>query len=173
MATIDETTPKTAHKVPSTEPKVVWGRRIVIFLALALAVFVLVKGTERAETGLDVIDSNPVIVSQAPLPGSIVLYQTELGVELQPGYDGRLIINGVVIPDDQLEGAVDPSTLTPEQLQQFGVRPNGRNRLFFDPAAGKAIEELPQGVNTVTVQYHRDRQPDVDTGTVSWTFTVQ
>ena len=160
-------------RVPSQAPAVVWGRRIGIAALLLLAVFILVKGTQRAETGIDVIDRDPVIVTQSPLPGSIVLHQTELGVELDVGYDGRLVVNGIEIPDDQLLGAVDPATLTPEQLAQFGVRPNGRNRLFFDPGAGKVVDELPQGTNVVTVYYHRDRQPEVDTGTVTWTFTVQ
>lgn len=160
-------------RVPSQAPAVVWGRRIGIAAVLILAVFILVKGTERAETGIDVIDPDPVIVTQSPLPGSRVLYQTELGVELALGYDGDLVVNGTVIPEDQLSGAVDPSTLTPDQLEKFGVRPNGRNRLFFDPGPGKVIEELPQGVNTVIVNYHKDRQPDTDQGTVSWSFTVQ
>lgn len=160
-------------RVPSQAPAVVWGRRIGIAALLLLAVFILVKGTQRAETGLDVMDSDPVIVTQTPLPGSIVLYQTELGVELALGYDGNLVVNGIAVPDDQLLGAVDASTLTPEQIARFGVRPNGRNRIFFDPGPGKVIDELPQGANTVTVYYHRDRQPEVDTGSVTWTFTVQ
>ncbi len=160
-------------RVPSQSPAVVWGRRIGITALLVLAVFILVKGTQRAETSLDVIDRNPVIVNQSPLPGSIVLYQTELGVELAVGYDGRLVVNGIDVPEDELQGAVDPSTLTPEELARYGVRPNGRNRLFFNPGPGKAIDELPQGVNSVTVYYHRDRQPDVDTGSVTWTFTVK
>lgn len=160
-------------RVPSQSPAVVWGRRIGITALLVLAVFILVKGTQRAETSLDVIDSNPVIVNQAPLPGSIVLYQSELGVELAPGYDGRLVVNGVEVPEDELQGAVDPSTLSPEDLARYGIRPNGRNRLFFNPGPGKAIDELPQGVNSVTVYYHRDRQPDVDTGSVTWSFSVQ
>ena len=160
-------------RVPSQSAVVVWGRRIGITALLVLAVFILVKGTQRAETSLDVIDSNPVIVDQAPLPGSIVLYQIELGVELAVGYDGRLVVNGIEVPEDQLQGAVDPSTLSPADLARYGIRPNGRNRLFFNPGPGKAIDELPQGVNSVTVYYHRDRQPEVDQGSVTWTFTVQ
>ena len=160
-------------RVPSQAPAVVWGRRIGIAALLILAVVILVKGTQRAETSLDVMDRDPVIVTQSPLPGSIVVHQTELGVELAVGYDGTLVVNGVEIPDDQLIGAVDASTLTPEQLAQFGVRPNGRNRLFFDPAPGKVVDKLPEGTNVVTVYYHRDRLPEVDKGTVTWTFTVQ
>ncbi|MEO6988357.1 MAG: hypothetical protein ABI239_06890 [Aquihabitans sp.] len=160
-------------RVPSQAPAVVWGRRIGITALLLLAVFILVKGTQKAETGLDVIDRDPVIVTQSPLPGSIVLHQTELGVELALGYDGQLVVNGIEIPEGELLGAVDPATLTPEELAEFGVRPNGRNRIFFDPGPGKVIAELPQGTNNVTVNYHQDRQPGVGQGSVSWTFTVQ
>lgn len=173
-ATLDEPVPQPfPGRVPSQAPAVVWGRRIGITALLVLAVFILVKGTERAETSVDVTDPNPVIATQTPLPGSSVLYQAEVGVELVPGYDGDLVVNGIVVPEDQLSGAVDPSTLTPEELARYGVRPNNRNRLFFDPGPGKVIEELPQGVNTVTVNYHKDRQPDADQGSVTWSFTVQ
>ena len=85
----------------------------------------------------------------------------------------RLPKPGIEVPEEQLDGARDPATLSEEQLRKYGIRPNNRNRLYFTPGPDKVLESIPEGEVTVIVTYFRDRQPDVDPGTYSWTFTVQ
>ena len=70
-----------------------------------------------------------------PRPNDEVLRQAELGIDLAPGYDGTLAVNGVDIPaEDQRR--------VPEQ-----------NEVFFTPGEGKAVEQLLAGPEL----RHRDR----------------
>ncbi len=57
--------------------------------------------------------------------------QAELGVDLAPGYDGTLAVNGVEIP-------VEEQRRVPEQ-----------NEVYFTPGEGKAVERLLAGPNCV------------------------
>lgn len=166
--------PDPAVSAPLSAPSALatWGRRGVIALLLAGAVAVLVVGGRNADTEGDTTDRDPAIVSQFPMPGATALRQTEIGVTLRPGYDGRLVVNGVEIPEDQMLGAIDPNSVTPEELRRFGIRPNNRNSVFFRPGPGKVISELPNGEVTVAVRYFKDRQDQARGRTVSWTFQV-
>ncbi|MBX3312912.1 MAG: hypothetical protein KF906_01215 [Actinobacteria bacterium] len=154
-------------------PKVEIARRVGIVLALAFGVFLLIKAAERDDTTIPDTTGNARVVAQSPLPDAQAPSQTQVGVDLAEGFDGRLTIAGTPIPEDQLDGARDPATLTEEQLRKYGIRPNNRNHLYFTPGPDKVLEEIPKGEVTVIVTYFRDRQPDVDAGTYSWTFTVQ
>ena len=82
---------------------------------------------------------DPAVVSRVPGPGDKVLRQSEVGAELKPGYDGRVLVNGVEIPEDQMVGALDPGS---SEAQRFGVRPNNRNEVFFKPEAGQGHRHL-------------------------------
>lgn len=157
---------------PAPSTRATWVRRGVIAALLVAAVAVLVVGGRDADTDGISTDRDPAIVSQFPMPGATALRQTEIGAELRAGYDGRLVINGVEIPEDQMEGAIDPNSVTPEELRRYGIRPNNRNAVYFKPGPGKAITELPNGEVTVSVRYFKDRQDQARGRTVSWTFQV-
>ncbi|MBX3284495.1 MAG: hypothetical protein KF703_04055 [Actinobacteria bacterium] len=149
-----------------------WIRRGLIAALLLGAVAVLVLGGRGADTDGVTTDRDPAIVRQFPMPGATALRQTEIGVELRPGYDGRLLINGVEVPEDQMEGAIDPNSVSPEELARYGIRPNNRNRVFFKPGPGKVITSLPNGEVTVSVRYFKDRQAEARGRTVTWSFQV-
>ena len=61
-----------------------------------------------------------------------MLRQAELGIDLAPGYDGTLAVNGVEIP-------VEEQRRVPEQ-----------NQVFFTPGEGKVVERLLAGPNCAT-----------------------
>jgi hypothetical protein len=149
-----------------------WVRRGVILVALVAAAALLVWGTRDTESGLEGGSNDPVIVSRVPLPDAIEPRQVDIGAELQIGYDGRLQVNGVDIPEDEMIGAVDPATVSAEELERLGIRPNNRNTVRFRPGPGKVIESLPRGEVEVTVTYFRDRSPQENRGSDTWTFTV-
>jgi hypothetical protein len=177
LATADGATPETPEDTAETRPAgpsatATWVRRGVIAVLLAGAVAVLAIGGRDADTDGVTTDRDPAIVSQFPMPGATALRQTEIGATLRPGYDGRLVINGVEIPEDQMMGAIDPASVTPEELRRFGIRPNNRNTVFFNPGPGKVITELPNGEVSVSVRYFKDRQDQTRGRTVSWTFQV-
>ena len=83
-----------------------------------------------------------------------MIRQAELGIDLAPGYEGTLEVNGVEIPDEELR-------LVPAQ-----------NEVFFTPGEGKAVEELRAGPNCATAVVWRSaigRDAATDQ-TFSWCF---
>jgi len=107
--------------------------RLLIAVLVAGAVAALYAGVRATATG----DDDPVTVSGRPdvverlIPGEgdEVIRQAELGIDLGPGYEGTLVVNGVPIPDEELR-------LVPEQ-----------NQVFFTPGDGKVVEQLHAGPN--------------------------
>lgn len=149
-----------------------WVRRSVIGVAMAIAIGVAVWGANATGPSEEGEGLGPAIVTIFPVPGAQALRQTEVGVDLANGYDGRLTINGVQIPEAQMEGAIDPRSVSPDQLQKLGIRPNNRNRVYFKPGPGKVIESFTTGKVTITVRYFRDRQETTDGGSFTWTIRV-
>jgi hypothetical protein len=132
-------------------------RRLVIVAILVAAAAILVvsqRGGESAGGGTGC--SDPAVVGWDPCPGSRVLRQAQVGVELQPGYDGRISIDGVQVPEEQMQGAIVPGSeayqaLTPDE-RALGPRPNNKNVVKFQPGKGKVIERF-SGQISVTIRY--------------------
>ena len=95
--------------------------------------YLAVTRTERgATTSRSRVASRPDVVEHLiPFNGAAVLRQAELGIDLAPGYEGTLVVNGMEIPAEE-------QRLVPEQ-----------NQVFFTPGEGKVIEELPGGTTCV------------------------
>ena len=149
------------------------ARRVLIVLAIAFGVWLVAIAAQRDDDSLSHGTGNPRVVSTFPLLDAQAPSQTQVGVQLMEGFDGVLAINGTPIPEAQLDGARDPAQMTPEEIDRLGIRPNNRNRVYFTPGPGKVFKSIPKGKVTVTVNFFRDRQPGVDAGTFTWTFTVQ
>ena len=167
--------PDQGSSTPPKSPRVGWppaARRSLIAIVLVGCAFALVWANSHAEVGLKSSDTNKFVVAQNPPPGGEAPQQTPVGVELQPGYDGRLTINGIAIPEEQMDGAVDPRSMSVEDLKKFGVRPNNRNSVYFTPGPGKVIEGFDTGPVYASVRYFRDRQPTKTLNTVSWSFKI-
>jgi hypothetical protein len=138
---------------------------------LALAAVAAVWGLARAETGTgDGLGDSPVQRLDPP-DGAQAPRQTSVGAELAPGFDGRITLNGVEIPEEQMEGARDPGTTDPADLAENGIRPNNRNRVFFRPGPGKVIEEFSRGQIEIIVRYFPEGRPE-DSRTVTWSIRV-
>lgn len=147
----------------------VWVRRIATAAVLLLAAGILAYGCSVGQSADDATDS--VILEQYPAPGGRALRQTEVGAQLEFGYDGRLVVNGIAIPEEQMEGAVNPAVVSAEDIARYGVRPNNRDRVVFRPGPGKVIEEFEQGEVQITLRYFPDGRQE-DSRTTSWTVTV-
>ena len=165
--------PEAPPTEPSTQPPARrWGRRLAILALLAVAVGILAWGTRSTVSG-DGGSKDQIVVSQFPVPDALALRQTEVGADLLEGYDGRIVVNGTAIPEEQMEGVVDPTS--PEAAREgasAALRPNNRRHVFFAPGPGKVIEKLPQGKVVITVTYFRDGRPDVGRGAITWTITT-
>lgn len=110
--------------------------RLAVTAAIAVAVAALVAGVAATETGDDhtvAINGRPDVVEQVyPRRGAEALSQAEVGIDLQAGYEGALILNGTAIPTDELR-------IVREQ-----------NQVFFAPGPDRTFESLPSGQVCVT-----------------------
>ncbi len=88
-----------------------------------------------------------------PTEGSEQLSQVQVGIDLGPGYSAHLVVNGVPIPDDELQ----------ERL--------ALNQVFFTPAEGLAVEELRAGDNVVRADIY-SLVDGSDVRSVEWHFQV-
>lgn len=140
---------------PPPQPLFSWRRVVIVLLLLVAAGFVVAAA--RSGGGTTPSDDQVAIVSFTPSPGSRVVRQSTIGVILRDGYDGRLTINGVAIPEVQMEGAIDPESEAWQQLspaeQAKGPRPNAKERVLYRPGTGKAVADLDTGEVQVTVRY--------------------
>jgi hypothetical protein len=118
--------------------------RLLVGLLVVGSCAALYAGVRATSSG----DGEPVTVSGRPdvvehlVPGEgdDVLRQAELGIDLAPGYEGALVVNGLPIPTEELR-------LVPEQ-----------NQVFFTPGEGKAVERLQAGPNCVQALVWRSSQ---------------
>ena len=94
---------------------------------------VAVHATDTGTRDPATVSGRPDVVEHLiPGQGDDVIRQAELGIDLAPGYEGDLILNGVAIPTKQLR-------LVPPQ-----------NQVFFTPGRGKVVERLNAGPNCMT-----------------------
>jgi hypothetical protein len=133
--------------------------RIGVGAALVVACLALVAGVRATRTddpGPTLVNGRPDVVEHVvPRAGAEALQQSEVGVDLVPGHEGALSVNGTAIPDDELRRV-------PEQ-----------NQVFFAPGQGRTFEALPAGRTCVTATIWRSavgRGPE-DT-TFQWCFDV-
>jgi hypothetical protein len=148
-----------------------WLRRtviaVVLLAALGSAVWLVASSNGGNTNAID----TKVVLSLSPNDGSQALRQTAVGADLAVGYDGRLTINGIEIPEEQMVGARDPATVDPKDLLKNGIRANNRNTVYFKPGPGKVIESFEQGSVDIVLRYFKDGEASRG-GTVRWSIRV-
>jgi hypothetical protein len=96
-----------------------------------------------------------VVENLIPRRDAQVPQQSNVGIDLQTGWEGTLVIDGVEIPADQLQ-------ITPE----IGL-------IEFTPADGLAVEELDAGQNCVSaIIWQISDGRGVADRTIPWCFDV-
>jgi hypothetical protein len=81
--------------------------------------------------------------------------QTRVGIDLVTGWTGVLVINGVEIPEDELN-----------ITEELGL-------VQFTPDDGRAVEQLEGGLNRVTaIVWPLSEGRDQGSSDVTWTFVV-
>jgi hypothetical protein len=91
-----------------------------------------------------------------PPRDSEILRQEAVGVDLEAGYTGVLVVNGVEIPEDQVDD---------DQLASTGV-------LTYTVGEDKFVERFEAGQNCVTAIVWRVEDTRDDARSVSWCFNV-
>jgi len=129
----------------------------VVVLAIAITLFgIAIQSFDDGGDDPVLSDSNAAVVeSLIPRRDAQAPQQSNVGIDLVTGWDGVLTINGVTIPEDQLQ-------ITPE----IGL-------IEFTPGEGKAVEALEPGQNCVsaTIWKLSDGRGVADR-TIPWCFDV-
>ena len=127
--------------------------RIILSL-LGVAFAVIVIGAVLLTPSGDAPRLPDAVDDYSPRDGALVLRQTQLVIDLQPGYDIDLRIDGVGIPDIELD--VVPET----------------GRFVWVPGPGKMFEEWAPGFHAIEVTWDRTSGLP-DPGSLRWSFRVQ
>jgi hypothetical protein len=132
------------------------ARRGIIALAVlaALGLFVvagLLADTDSASD--DVPITGGAVEELTPPEGSEVLQQQLVQIDLASGYTGQLAINGLRIPEDQLE------------------RNEGLATIGFQPGEGKVVERLgPENCADATIWLIAEGPDGPSREVVTWCF---
>ena len=146
-------------------------RRLVLSLVLAAALVGIWFALTTAET--DPERKLPAGVENvSPADGELVLRQTQVIVDLAPGYRGKLFIDGQEIPvvERPNDGRPDDGT-GPTPVD--GVFDPAQNTITFTPTVGATIEEFAPRAHQVTVSFWRFEESPEAASNYSWSFRVQ
>lgn len=167
----DEPTP------PRPKRKLDRGLLVASFV-IACGIVLIVWGFTTALTGDDGIDRPEAIESVQPVENAIqVLQQERIIVDLQPGYEATLIIDGIELPTTVIgQSDVDPNVQAqPGQqidLPTTAVFDPGNAVISFQPVEGALIESLEQGTHEATVVFWKIEDGPEQARTYTWNFEV-
>ncbi|MEA3186157.1 MAG: hypothetical protein QOJ74_2634 [Ilumatobacteraceae bacterium] len=155
-------------------------RLLVCSLVIAGGIVMIILGFMSSVTGRKALALPPTIENIDPVRGAVrVPAQTEVFVDLLPGYTGVLVIDDIelqtVDPNDPNDPLAPPK---PAPGQQINLPPTtiyerGNATLTFVPTKGARIESFTQGTHSATVIFWKivggSRQR---ASTYTWTFSV-
>ena len=128
-----------------------------------LVVLAALGGIVYACSEVDTDDGDAVVTGESspievfvPEEGSEILRQERFGVDLRAGFTGALQLNGIEIPEDQ----VDDDTLA------------STGELYFTPGEDRAVERYEAGQNCATAVVWGVEESRADARPYSWCFNV-
>jgi len=164
---------------PTERPKHRLDRGLLIAsLVIACGLALVIFGLATALTGDDGIDRPEAIESVQPVENSVqVLQQERVIVDLLPGYEARLIIDGIELPTTSIgQSDVDPSVQAqPGQqvdLPTTAVFDPGNAVISFQPVEGALIESFTQGIHEARVIFWRIEDGPEQALSYRWEFNV-
>jgi hypothetical protein len=151
---------------------------LVASLVIACGVMLIAFGLTTALTGNDGIERPEAIESVQPVENAVqVLQQERVVVDLQAGYEARLVIDGIELPTAVIGQAdVDPDQ-QPAPGQQIdlpttAVFDPGNAVVSFQPVEGALIESFEEGVHEVEVIFWRIEDGPDQARSYRWEFNV-
>lgn len=147
------------------------NRRLVLSLVIAAALVALWFAVSSADTGETTLGpKDPAIETISPRPDELVLRQTEIVVDLAPGYTGDLYVDSQQIP---VVDVVNDENSAGPTVRLDAVFDPALNTIAFTPREGATIEELTPGAHRVTVTYWKLDESAASARNYSWSFRVQ
>lgn len=131
-------------------------RKLVMGGALLVAVVLIAIAGQLRGAPTDPPLRDAAVEAFEPPDGSPgAIRQSRIGIDLVTGWTGVLVVNGIEIPEDQLD------------------RNGPLNQVFFTPGEGKEIERLAPGAVEVTALIWRlVGETRDDARSVVWRFRV-
>jgi hypothetical protein len=159
------------------------GRRLdrgllIASLAIAVGLLLIIFGFTTALTGDDGIDRPEAIESVQPVENAVqVLQQERVVVDLQAGYEARLVIDGIELPTTVIgQSDVDPfEQPAPGQqvdLPTTAVFDPGNAVISFQPVEGAPIESFTEGLHEVQVIFWKIEDGPEQALSYRWEFNV-
>jgi len=146
---------------------------LLISAGLAIGFIFIIAGLLSATTGRDALGLPAEVEHVDPNPGDSVLRQSEILVDLVPGYTGELVIDGETLPVAEIVAAADPEPGADVAADVLVTRFDlGTNTLRFVPQEGAPIERFEQGTHTAKVVYWRIDEGRSAARSFTWQFDV-
>jgi hypothetical protein len=146
---------------------------LVASLVIAFGVLVLAYGVSVSLTG-DAGVNYPAAIEQVdPVPNSVqVLPQSNVFVDLEVGYTGVLVVNGVELPTFRIGEVVDVAPGRQVDVPPVTIFEPGNATLTYSPTAGAAVERFSPGLQEVEVIFWREDEGRQRASSFVWTFNV-
>jgi hypothetical protein len=177
--TPDTTSDTTLDTTASGRPRRRLDRGLLIAsLAIACGLILIIFGFTTALTGDDGIDRPEAIESVQPVENAVqVLRQERVVVDLQAGYEARLVIDGIELPTTVIgQSEVDPfDQPAPGQqvdLPTTAVFDPGNSVISFQPVEGAPIESFTEGLHEVQVIFWKIEDGPEQALSYRWEFNV-
>lgn len=139
---------------PDVSPRRRFAPRHLAWIGLALvAVVCIVIAAQLGTADTGGFDGGR-IERLIPLPGTKILQQDIIGIDMAPGYEATIALNATPIPLDQSD-VIGPI-----------------NQTTFKPGPGKVFEQLPAGQNCIVATYWQSSVGPSVSSTRTWCFTV-
>lgn len=146
-------------------------RRLALSLVISAALVALWFAVTSADTGESTLGpKDPAIETISPRPDELVLRQTQVVVDLAPGYTGELYVDGQQIA---VVDAVNDESSAEVSARADAVFDPALNTITFTPREGATIEELTPGAHRITVSYWKQDESSANARNYSWSFRVQ
>jgi hypothetical protein len=148
-------------------------RLAICSFLIAAGMIIVIAGVLRGITGAAADNLPPAIESVDPPVGATnVPNQSQIFVDLEAGYTGELIVDGVLlktVDEDDLRD-VAPGEQGKEAFTT--VYAAGNATLTFQPKKGAPLATLRQGLNEVTVRYWQLTEGPGAMREFTWQFNV-
>lgn len=146
---------------------------LVASLAIAIGLLLVVRGLAVGITGDDRVRLPELIEEVEPVPEAVqVLNQSRVFVDLETGYTGVLVVDGVEIETVDIQDFATQEAGEQVDLPPVTIFEGGNNTLTFVPNDDAPITEFTSGLHRVEVIYWEIEVGRQRARSFTWTFTV-
>lgn len=142
-------------------------------MAIAVGLAMVGYALTVALTGDEGIDYPDAIEMVDPVPNAVqVLAQTNVFVDLEIGYTGVLVVNGLELETFRIgeEPNVEPGRQV--DIPPVTIFEPGNATLTFSPSPGAEIERFSSGIQEVEVIFWREDEGRQRASSYVWTFNI-